>query len=236
EHLEQLLKKSGTAGCKLVVTESVFSMDGDLAPLQDIADVAQRHGAMVMVDEAHATGVFGCKGGGLVREWALESLINIDLGTLSKALGGYGGFVACSESVRDFLINRARSFIYSTALPPSVVGAAIGALQVIEGSCDLGAQLLANSADFRDRLQEAGLNTGNSASQIIPVMVGGNSEALAISKKLREQGVIGVAIRPPTVPQGSARIRLSVTLAHTKEDLEHAAEIIIAASKSEGLL
>jgi len=236
EHLEQLLKKSGTAGCKLVVTESVFSMDGDLAPLQDIADVAQRHGAMVMVDEAHATGVFGCKGGGLVREWALESLINIDLGTLSKALGGYGGFVACSESVRDFLINRARSFIYSTALPPSVVGAAIGALQVIDGSCDLGAQLLANSAEFRDRLQKAGLNTGNSASQIIPVMVGGNSEALSISKKLREQGVIGVAIRPPTVPQGSARVRLSVTLAHTKEDLEHAAEVIIAASKSEGLL
>jgi 7-keto-8-aminopelargonate synthetase-like enzyme len=156
--------------------------------------------------------------------------------TLSKAFGGYGGFVACSKPVRAFLINHARSFIYSTALPPSVVGAALGALQVIEGSSDIGAQLLNNAAAFRNRLQEAGLNTGNSASQIIPVMVGENSKALAISQKLREQGIIGVAIRPPSVPQGTARIRLSVTLAHSREDLEHAADIIIAAAKSEELL
>lgn len=235
EHLEQLLKKSETSGRRLIVTESVFSMDGDLAPLQDIAHVAQRHGAMVMVDEAHATGVFGPKGGGLVREWGLEPMINIGLGTLSKAFGGYGGFVACSESMRAFLINHARSFIYSTALPPSVVGAALGAMQMIEESCDLGAQLLKNAAVFRNRLQEAGLNTGNSASQIIPIMVGKNSKALAISKKLREQGIIGVAIRPPTVPQGTARIRLSVTLAHTREDLEHVGQVIIATAQGEGL-
>jgi 8-amino-7-oxononanoate synthase len=237
EHLEKLLiKRSAVSGRKLIVTESVFSMDGDLAPLQDIAHVAQGHGAMVMVDEAHATGVFGPKGSGLVREWGLESSVNIALGTLSKAFGGYGGFVACSESVRAFLINHARSFIYSTALPPPVVAAALGALQVIEGSSDIGAQLLNNAAAFRDLLQEAGLNTGNSASQIIPVMVGENSKALAISQKLREQGVIGVAIRPPSVPQGTARIRLSVTLAHSREDLEHAADITIAAAKSEELL
>ena len=237
EHLEQLLrKKSTTSGRKLMVTESVFSMDGDLAPLQDIAHVAQGHGAMVMVDEAHATGVFGPKGSGLVREWGLESSVNIALGTLSKAFGGYGGFVACSKPVRAFLINHARSFIYSTALPPPVVAAALGALQVIEGSSDIGAQLLNNAAAFRDRLQEAGLNTGNSASQIIPVMVGENSKALAISQKLREQGIIGVAIRPPSVPQGTARIRLSVSLAHSREDLEHAADITIAAAKSEELL
>jgi len=235
EHLEQLLKKSETSGRRLIVTESVFSMDGDLAPLQDIAHVAQRHGAMVMVDEAHATGVFGPRGGGLVREWELEPMINIGLGTLSKAFGGYGGFVACSESMRAFLINHARSFIYSTALPPSVVGAALGAMQVIEESCDLGAQLLKNVAVFRNRLQEAGLNTGNSASQIIPIMVGKNSKALAISEKLREQGIIGVAIRPPTVPQGTARIRLSVTLAHTREDLEHVGQVIIATAQGEGL-
>jgi 8-amino-7-oxononanoate synthase len=235
EHLEQLLKKSETSGRRLIVTESVFSMDGDLAPLQDIAHVAQRHGAMVMVDEAHATGVFGPKGGGLVREWGLEPMINIGLGTLSKAFGGYGGFVACSESMRAFLINHARSFIYSTALPPSVVGAALGTMQVIEESCDLGAQLLKNAAVFRNRLQEAGLNTGNSASQIIPVMVGKNSKALAISEKLREQGIIGLAIRPPTVPQGTARIRLSVTLAHTREDLEHVGQVIIATAQGEGL-
>jgi 8-amino-7-oxononanoate synthase len=236
EHLEQLLKKSETSGRRLVVTESVFSMDGDLAPLQDIAHVAQRHGAMVMVDEAHATGVFGPKGGGLVREWGLESMINIALGTLSKAFGGYGGFIACSESMRAFLINHARSFIYSTALPPSVVGAALGALRVTEESCDLGIQLLKNASNFRNCLEEAGLKTGNSASQIVPIMVGENSKALAISQKLREQGILGVAIRPPTVPQGTARIRLSVTLAHTKTDLEHAGQVIIATAQAEGLL
>ncbi|HID29237.1 MAG TPA: 8-amino-7-oxononanoate synthase [Desulfobacterales bacterium] len=236
EHLEQLLKKSKTSGRRLVVTESVFGMDGDLAPLQDIAHVAQRHGAMVMVDEAHATGVFGPKGGGLVREWGLESMINIDLGTLSKAFGGYGGFVSCSQSMRAFLINRARSFIYSTALPPSVVGAALGALQVTEESCDLGSQLLQNAAAFRNRLEESGLKTGNSASQIVPIMVGQNSKVLTISQKLREQGIIGVAIRPPTVPRGTARIRLSVTLAHSKRDLEHAGRVIIAIARNEGLL
>ncbi|NVM56588.1 MAG: 8-amino-7-oxononanoate synthase [Desulfobacterales bacterium] len=235
EHLEQLLKRIGTSGRKLIVTESVFSMDGDLAPLQDIAHMAQRHGAMVMVDEAHATGIFGPKGSGLVRGWGLESSINIAMGTLSKAFGGYGGFVACSKSVRAFLINYARSFIYSTAPPPSVVGAALGALRAIEGICDLGGQLLTNAAAFRNQLKDAGLNTGNSASQIIPIMVGENSKALAISHKLREQGIIGVAIRPPTVPQGTARIRFSVTLAHSLEDLEHAADIIVAAAKSEGL-
>jgi 8-amino-7-oxononanoate synthase len=236
EHLEQLLKKNARPGRKLVVTESVFSMDGDIAPLHDIAHMAQRHGAMVMVDEAHATGVFGPKGSGLVREWGLEPFVNIALGTLSKAFGGYGGFVTCSKSVRAFLINHARSFIYSTALPPPVVGAALGALQVIEGSRDIGARLVNNAAAFRNHLEEGGLNTGNSASQIIPIMVGENSKTLAISSRLREQGVISVAIRPPTVPQGSARIRLSVTLAHTEEDLERAAEIIIGVAKSEGLL
>ncbi len=236
EHLEQLLKKNVTSGRRLIVTESVFSMDGDLAPLQDIAHVAQRHGAMVMVDEAHATGVFGPKGSGLVRELGLEPLVNIALGTLSKAFGGYGGFVTCSNSVRAFLINHARSFIYSTALPPPVVAAALGALQVVEESSDLGAQLVNNAAAFRNRLEEGGLNTGNSASQIIPVMVGENSKTLAISQKLREHGIIGVAIRPPTVPQGTARIRLSVTLAHTWEDLQHVAQVIIATARGEGLL
>lgn len=236
EHLEQLLKKNATSGPKLIVTESLFSMDGDIAPLQDIANAAQRHGAMVMVDEAHATGVFGPKGSGLVRELGLEPLVNIALGTLSKAFGGYGGFVACSKQVRSFLINHARSFIYSTALPPPVVAAAMGALQVIEDSGELGAQLLTNAAAFRNNLQAGGLNTGDSASQIIPVMVGENSKTLAISQKLREQGIIGVAIRPPTVPQGTARIRLSVTLAHTREDLEHVARFIIATAQDEGLL
>jgi 8-amino-7-oxononanoate synthase len=163
-------------------------------------------------------------------------LINIALGTLSKAFGGYGGFVACSKPVRAFLINHARSFIYSTALAPPVVAAALGALQVIESSGELGTQLLNNAAAFRNLLEEGGLNTGNSTSQIIPIMVGENSTTLAISSKLREQGIIGVAIRPPTVPQGTARIRLSVTLAHTREDLEHVAQVIIATAQGEGLL
>ncbi|TAN36262.1 MAG: 8-amino-7-oxononanoate synthase [Verrucomicrobia bacterium] len=228
-HLEELLKKHAGAGRKLVVTESVFSMDGDLAPLPDIATVAERHGALLLVDEAHATGVFGPGGSGLIREHKLESAVNISMGTLSKALGGYGGFVACSEKLRALLINRARAFIFTTAPPPPVLGAALGALDVLEKNTGLGAELLRRAALFRQQLQAAGLDTMQSASQIIPVFVGDNARALALAGRLREQGLLVVAIRPPTVPEGTARLRLSVTLAHSEADLVRSAKIVSSA-------
>ena len=234
--LDSALSKYPPSGRRLVVTESVFSMDGDLAPLPDLARVARKHGAMFMVDEAHATGVFGPAGSGLVREHKLEQTVNISMGTMSKAFGGYGGFVACTRDMRNLLVNRARSFIYSTALPPAVLGAAIAALDLMEQNPGWGAELLRRADGFRKALAGAGLNTMQSASQIVPVLVGDNQKALSLSRRLRENGILCVAIRPPTVPPDTARLRFSVSLAHTEKDLEFAATQIVAAARAEGLL
>ena len=236
EHLDALLRRCTAGGPRLVVTESVFSMDGDIAPLPAIAQTATAHDAMLMVDEAHATGVFGPEGRGIVRMHGLESSVNISMGTLSKALAGYGGFVACSLPMRELLINRSRAFIYSTGLPPAAVGSAIGALRVIEQAGDLGERLLGRAALFRQTLADAGLSTGSSESQIVPVLVRENSRALALAERLKARGILAVAIRPPTVPAGTARLRLSVTLAHTAEDLQWAAEEIAAAASEEGVV
>ena len=235
-HLDELLKRRGNRGRKLVVTESVFSMDGDLAPLPEIAAVAARHGAMLLVDEAHATGVFGPGGAGLVREHRLEESVNVSMGTLSKALGGSGGFVACSRRLRNLLINRARAFIYTTAPPPSVPGAALGALSVLAKNPGLGSKLLRRAAGLRAALDRAGLDTMGSRSQIIPVRIGDSERALSLAARLRRHGILAVAIRPPTVPAGTARLRLSVTLAHTDRLLEQAAETILRAARAESLL
>ena len=235
QHLEELLKKNPT-GRRLVVTESVFSMDGDLAPLPEIAAVASKHDAMLMIDEAHATGVFGPSGSGLIREHQIESSVNVSMGTLSKAMGSYGGFVACSTNMRELFVNRARALIYTTALPPSVIASSIAALDVLQTSPELGAELLKRAESFRKTLKAAGLDTMQSASQIIPVRVGENAKALALAERLRASGILAVAIRPPTVPQGSARLRLSITLDHSDNDLARAAEIIIAAAKAEGVI
>ena len=233
DHLDELLKKNSGAGHKLVVTESVFSMDGDPAPLPDIAAVAQRHDALLLVDEAHATGIFGPGGSGLIREHKLEAAVNVSMGTLSKALGGYGGFVACSEKMRALLVNRARAFIFTTAPPPAVLGAALGALDVLAKNPGWGAELLRRATLFRQKLQAAGLDTLQSASQIIPIMVGDNAKALTLAGRLREQSLLVVAIRPPTVPAGTARLRISITLGHSEVDLLRAAEIIIATCRDQ---
>ena len=228
---ERLESHASGNGKKLIITESVFSMDGDIAPLAEIAGLAERYGAMLMVDEAHATGTFGPHGTGLVRELGLEDRVNVSMGTLSKALAGYGGYAACSEDLRRLLVNSSRAFIYTTAPPPAVIGAALGALDVLEASPRLGNILQANADYFRSLLHEGGLDTLDSRSQIIPVVIGDNAKALAVSQGLRDQGLIAAAIRPPTVPDGSARLRLSVTLAHLVDDLEHAATLIIEAVK-----
>jgi glycine C-acetyltransferase/8-amino-7-oxononanoate synthase len=232
QHLDELLQKNSGAGRKLVVTESLFSMDGDLAPLPELAAVAERHGALLLVDEAHATGVFGPGGSGLIRQQGVESAVNLSMGTVSKALGGYGGFVACSEPMRALLINRARAFIYTTAPPPAALGAALGALDLLEQNPGWGAELLRRAATFRDALRAAGLDVMQSASQIIPIQVGSNARALELAEKLRAAGLLVIAIRPPTVPEGTARLRLSVTLAHSEADLARAAEIIRCACQT----
>ncbi|MEA2069335.1 MAG: 8-amino-7-oxononanoate synthase, partial [Verrucomicrobiota bacterium] len=206
--LEKRLEQYGDSKVrKLVVTESVFSMDGDVAPLAEIAARAEKHGAMLMVDEAHSTGTFGPSGAGLVREHELEKSVTVSMGTMSKAMAGYGGFVACSSTLRRLLVNSARAFIYTTAPPPAVIGAALGALDVFEASPRLGYILQANADYFRSLLHGAGLDTLQSQSQIIPIVIGDNEKAIAISRKLRDHGIIAAAIRPPTVPPGSARLR-----------------------------
>ncbi len=236
EHLESLLAALPAAGRKLVVTESVFSMDGDLAPLPELAAVADRYGAMTLVDEAHATGIFGPGGAGRVVESGLADRITVSMGTLSKALGSFGGFAAGSVILRDWLVNRARPFIYSTALPPSAVGAALGALDLLRDEPERGAVLLQRAAFFRARLAEAGFPDSGSRSQIVPVLVGDNACALRLAARLRDAGVLVVAIRPPTVPAGTARLRFAVTLAHSEADLTYTVEALAAAARAEGLL
>jgi 8-amino-7-oxononanoate synthase len=236
EHLDSMLRKRPASDRCLVITESVFSMDGDLAPLDELCRVAHRRGAMVMVDEAHATGIFGPEGSGRVRQLRLEQSVNVCMATLSKALGGSGGFVACSAAMRELLVNKARTFVFTTALPPAVVGSALGALEALGKSPDMGASLLERSSFFRDRLRAAGLNTGASASQIIPVIIGDAARAVDMSRRLAERGILAVAVRPPTVPVGTARLRLSVTLAHSREDLSRAADEIVGCAREAGVL
>ncbi len=233
EALEKRLEQyAASEGRKLVITESVFSMDGDIAPLTEITVLAEKYGAMVMIDEAHASGAFGPKGAGLIREHGLQNSVTVSMGTMSKAMSGYGGFVACSSTLRKLLINSARAFIYTTAPPPAVIGAALGIMDVLDSSPRLGSILQANAEYFRSLLHADGLDTMQSQSQIIPIMIGDNETAMALSHKLREEGIITAAIRPPTVPSGSARLRISITLAHHVDDLDRAAKAIIKAVKS----
>ena len=215
------------------MTESVFSMDGDLAPLAAICDAAGRQEAMVLVDEAHAIGVFGAMGAGLVREGGLGDRVNACTATLSKALGSYGGFIVCSRELRWLLENRCRQFLYSTALPPASVGAAIASLEIIRTTPGLGPTLLACAALLRRQLEAAGLDVMRSESQIIPLVVGEEEKATRFSAQLRLRGILATAIREPTVPRGTARIRLSVTLAHSEEDLRQAAEILCEVARQE---
>jgi 8-amino-7-oxononanoate synthase len=223
-------------GRLVVVTDSIFSMDGDRAPLDELAEVAARHGAMLVVDEAHAIGVMGQGGGGICREGGCKARPDFVVGTLSKSLGGYGGFVGCSSALRELLINRARSFIYSTGLPPGCIGAARAALAVLAAQPQMGGQLLAKARLLRDLLAAGSLTVGTTESQILPVHVGGNAEAVRLSQLLWDRGVLATAVRPPTVPAGTARLRLSVTLAHTEDELAAAAAAIIDAAWEVGLV
>ena len=230
--LETRLQQNADAkGRKLIITESVFSMDGDIAPLKAIAALSEKYGAMLMIDEAYSTGTFGPNGAGLIRELGIENSVTVSMGTMSKAMAGYGGYVACSANLRKLLVQSSRAFIYTTAPPPAVIGAALGALDVFDASPRLGYILQANADYFRSLLHAGGLDTMDSQSQIIPIAIGDNEKALAISQKLRDQGIICAAIRPPTVPAGTARLRISITLAHHVDHLDRAAKLIIEAVK-----
>ena len=237
-HLECLLKKSKAAGKRVIVSESVFSMDGDIAHVGALAELAADHGALLMIDEAHAIGVLGNGGGGVCRIplTKYEAHPDIVVGTLSKALGGYGGFVACSKTARDFLINKARTFIYSTGLPPGCLGAARAAISIVTSYPEMGEEVSSKASRFRGLLQQHGFRISTSESHIIPILVGDNDKAVRFSQLLMEKGLIVRAVRPPTVPPGTARARLSITLSQSDSTLEQAAATMAKAAKRVGVL
>jgi len=219
-HLEYLLQNERHKyEDALIITESVFSMDGDLSPLDELAILKDKYGCKFMVDEAHATGIFGESGAGLSENLTLRNKIDIIMGTFSKALGSFGAYVACSSCIKKHLINASRGFIYSTALPLPVIAANIASLGLIKKEPFRRKSLLENSACFRDRLKGLGLDI-RGCSQIIPMVIGDSEKTVLISEKLQEKGYWALPIRPPTVPRGEARIRFSLNYYHKKDMLE----------------
>lgn len=214
--LEKFIKVPDPYVKKLIVTDTVFSMDGDIAPLPEIAALAKKYDCMLMVDEAHATGVLGENGKGAVEYFNIKEKDIIHMGTLSKAIGTFGGYVAGSRELIDYLVNKSRAFIYTTALPASVAAASIAAFDIIKNEPELRKQLWDNIRFFDREAQ----------TQIIPILIGDSKKAVDISKKLLEDGIFVQAIRPPTVPKGTARLRITITSAHARKDLEYALEKI----------
>jgi 8-amino-7-oxononanoate synthase len=205
DHLDQLLGQF--PGRKLIVTESVFSMDGDRADLPALVQLAERHGAALYVDEAHATGVLGPQGRGLAAE---SGGVDVVMGTLGKAFGAFGAYIAGSRTLIDYLVNRCPGFIYTTALPPAVLGAVDAALDLVPDMDQERAQLARNSQRLRDVLTHLNYDTLGSSTQIIPAVIGSEADALAAAQRLENAGVLTVAIRPPTVPEGTSRLRLTL--------------------------
>jgi len=218
--LEVILKGLPAAQRKLIVTDTVFSMDGDKAPLKEIVDLAKRYGAMTMVDEAHGFGVLGSHGSGLVEELGLEAQVDIQMGTLSKAAGSFGAYACGTKVMRDYLINKSRSFIYTTAMPPALAQASRAALRIIIDGSHLRRKLHKYADHIRTEASRMGFDTMASSTPIIPILVNDPSKAVLMSQQLLEQGIFVQAIRPPTVPKGTSRLRLTVTAAHTDQDIE----------------
>ena len=228
DHLESLLTQSATFGRKLIVTDGVFSMDGNIARLPEICDLAERHNAMVIVDEAHSIGVLGESGGGTVEHFGLENRDVIQMGTMSKAIGGLGGYVAGSRMLIDLLINRARSFIFSTGLPPATLAAASAAIDVMRSTPELRYRLFSNTRRLTTALSEAGFQCLSTETQILPLILGSAEVTSQFAEMLLDYGVYAPAIRPPTVPEGTGRLRISVMATHTPEDMEAAIDAFTA--------
>jgi 8-amino-7-oxononanoate synthase len=208
---------------RLIVTDSVFSMDGDMAPLREICELAERYDAWVMVDEAHATGVLGPTGAGLVEQLGLHERVAVQMGTLGKALGCFGAFVAARRDVVRLLVNRARSLVFTTALPPPVVGAALAAVRLVRAEPERRARLQANAQTLHAELQRMGAPVPAAPSHILPVVLGSEARTMECSARLLERGVWVQGIRPPTVPPGTARLRATVMATHSEDDLRFAA-------------
>jgi glycine C-acetyltransferase len=223
--LRRVLEDSRSATKIMVVTDGVFSMDGDIAPLPQIVELAEQYGAFVMVDDAHSSGVLGKHGRGSVSHFGLDGRVALQIGTLSKGIGALGGYVACSQDMRDFLLQRARPVLFSTSHPPSVVATCIAALEILEEDNSLVERLWENTSFFKRGLQQLGFDTGNSETPITPVIVGEGALAMRFSNRLFEEGVFAQGIVFPTVPADKCRVRTIVTAIHTNDELSRALNI-----------
>ncbi|MDQ0877442.1 8-amino-7-oxononanoate synthase [Paenibacillus sp. V4I3] len=236
EHLRALLNKYRDKRRKLIITDAVFSMDGDQAHLLELAALKREYGAMLMIDEAHSGGIYGLRGEGLVYELGLQNDVDIHMGTFSKSFGVYGAYVCGTSTLIRWLINKARPLMYSTALPPSIVAGISKSLELVQTEHWRREQLLSTSHFFRSSLCKAGFNVGRGDSPIVPLIVGDNDTALRFSNALEKEGIAAVAIRPPTVPAGTARIRFSLSASHTLNELRDAITQICSIGFQMGVL
>lgn len=233
--LEEALKVSGNCRRRLVVTDGVFSMDGDIARLPEIVDLAERYDAMVYVDDAHSSGVLGANGRGSVNHFGLDGRVQVQVGTLSKAIGVLGGYVATTQGLRDLLINRGRPFIFSTSHPPAVVAANIAAIDVLESDTELIDRLWENTKYFKSKIQDLGFDTGVSETPITPIIVGESRKAMELSRFLLDNGIFAPGIVFPTVAADKARIRTIVTAGHSRQDLDEALAVFQRARERLGI-
>lgn len=236
EHLRHLMNKHSDSRRKLIVTDAVFSMDGDQAMLRELVQLKREHGAMLMVDEAHSGGIYGPKGEGLCHSLGLQNEVDVHMGTFSKAFGVYGAYVSGRGTLIRWLINKARPLVYSTALPPSIIAGIAKALTLVRQESHRRESLAEASRLFRAKLREAGFQVGGGDSPIVPILVGGNDATLRFSSALEAEGLLAVAIRPPTVPEGTARIRFSLSASHSKAELLDAVHRIRRTGRMLGLL
>lgn len=225
-------------GRSLIVSDGVFSMDGDIAPLTELAELKRRHGALLMVDDAHGSGVLGEQGRGSAELSGVVKDVDIQMGTFGKALGSFGAYAGVSAEMRDLLINRARSFIFSTSLPPSVLAASLAAVelvQTLEGD-ELRAQLFANTRFFKTSLVESGFRIPAGSTQIVPIVIGSAVTTMQFSDALLAEGFFAQGIRPPTVPAGTSRLRFTLMATHTQADLADAVERICHVGRRLGVM
>jgi 8-amino-7-oxononanoate synthase len=225
DDLEGALKKAASACRRLIVTETIFSMDGDEAPLGEIVELAEKYDAMVMVDEAHGTGVFGANGAGVVAKLGLASRVFVQMGTLGKALGGFGAYIAGSRGLCDLLINRCRSFIFTTSLPPAVMAMALAAIDLVQNEPQRRDALRHNCQKLKQGLNRLEFELGPSESPILPLIVGDAARCMALSAALLDRGVFAQGIRPPTVPAGTSRLRITVMATHSDAQIDRALNV-----------
>jgi glycine C-acetyltransferase len=241
-HCEELLKEvANEPGNKLVITDGVFSMDGDIGPVDKLARLAEKYGAIMMVDDAHASGVLGRNGRGSVDHFGMHGKVDVQVGTLSKAIGCLGGYVCGTRDLIDYLYHRARPFLFSTSHPPAVAAACMAAFDILEKEPERIERLWTNTRYFQGELKSAGFNVGGvntpaSETPITPIIIGDGRKTMEFSRALFEEGVMGTGIAFPTVPEGKARIRLILTSEHTKAQLEQALETIERVAKKMGIL